>query len=91
MGKQTNKQFEVIPIDPNSNKFKKNGFDVTLVTDGIKLKGKLYDFSKGFAMFITSKEVTEIDIKADENKIKQLLRGIGYKQRGETKVLDQKL
>ena len=81
MGKQTNKQFELISVDPNSNKFKINGVDVSLVPDGIKKKGKVYDFSKGFALFITNKDVTERDIKVDENKIKQFRRDIGYKQR----------
>ena len=32
------------------------------------MKGKVYDFSKGFAMFITSKDLTERDIKGDEDK-----------------------
>ena len=45
MSKQTNKQFELISVDPYSNKFKINGVDVTLVPDGIKMKGKVYDFS----------------------------------------------
>ena len=36
-------------------------------------------------MFITNKNVTERDIKGDENKIKQFLRDIGYKQRGDSK------
>ena len=53
MGKQTNKQFELVSVDPNSNKFKINGVDVSLVPDGLKMKGKVYDFSKGFAFFIT--------------------------------------
>ena len=48
------------------------------------MKGDVYDFSKGFAMFITYKDVTGRDIKIDENKIKQFLRDIGYKQRGDT-------
>ena len=77
MGKQTNKQFELISVDPNSNKFKINGVDVSLVPNGIKMKGKVYYFSKGFLMFITNKNVTERDIKGDENKIKQFLRDIG--------------
>ena len=77
MGKQTNKQFELISVDPNSNKFKMNGIDVSLVPNGIKMKGKVYYFSKGFLMFITKKNVTERDIKGDENKIKQFLRNIG--------------
>ena len=85
MGKQTNKQFQLISVDPNSNKFKINDVDVSLVPDGIEMKGKFYDFFKGFALFINNKDVTERDIKGDENKIKQFLRDIGYKQRGDTK------
>ena len=91
MGKQTNKQFQLISIDPNSNKFKLNDVDVSLVPDGIKIKGKVYDFSKGFSIFITNKDVTERDIKGDEIKIKQFLRDIGYKQRGDTKSNRSKL
>ena len=63
MGKQTNKQFQLISVDANSNKFKINDIDVSLVPDGIKMKGKVYDFSKGFVLFITNKDVTERDIK----------------------------
>ena len=84
MGKQTIKQFELISFDANSNKFKINGIDVSLVPDGIKMNGNVYDFSKGFHMFITNKDVTEKDIKGDKN-VKQLLKDIGYKQRGDTK------
>ena len=91
MVNQTNKQFELISVDPNSNKFKINGVDVSLVPDGIKMKGKVYDFSKGFAIIITNKDVTERDIKGDESKIKQFLRDIGYKQRGDTKSNRSKL
>ena len=36
MGKQTNKQFQLISVDANSNKFKINGVDVSLVPDGKK-------------------------------------------------------
>ena len=43
MGKQTNKQIELKSVDPNSNNFKLNG----VVPDGIKMKGKVYDFLKG--------------------------------------------
>ena len=56
-----------------------------LTPNGIKLRNKNYDFTEGFLMFITNKNVTERDIKGDENKIKQFLRDIGYKQRGDTK------
>ena len=89
LGKQTNKQFKLISVDPNSNKFKVNGIDVFLVPDGIKLKGKVYHFSKGFAMFINSRDVTERDIKGDENKKNNILR-ILVKNRAYSKI-DQKL
>ena len=91
MGKQTNKQFKLILFDPNSNTFKINDVDVSLVPDGIKMKGKVYDFSKGFSIFITNKDVTERDIKGDEIKIKQFERDISYKQRGDTKSNRSKL
>ena len=71
VGKQTNKQFQLISVDANSNKFKINDIDVSLVPDGIKMKDKIYDFSRDFALFITIKDVTERDIKGNEIKIKQ--------------------
>ena len=55
------------------------------------MKSKVYDFSKGFVIFITNKDVNERDIKGDENKIKQFLRDIGYKQRGDIKSERSKL
>ena len=42
-------------------------------------------------MFITNKDLTERDIKGSENKIKQFLKDIGYKQRGDTKSNRSKL
>ena len=51
MGKQTNKQFELISVDPNSNEFQINGIDVSLVLDGMKMKGKNYDFSMSLLVF----------------------------------------
>ena len=91
MGKQTNKQLQLKSVDAKSIKFKINGIDVSLVPDGIKMKGKVYDFSKGFLMFTTNKDVTERNIKGDENKIKQFLKDIGYKQRGDNKRNRSKL
>ena len=91
MGKQRNNQFQLKSVDANSNKFKINGVDVSLVPDGIKKKGKVYDFSKGFAIFITNEYVTERVIKGDEDKLKKFLREIGYKQRGDTKSNRSKL
>ena len=42
-------------------------------------------------MFNTSKDVTERDIKGDEDKIKLFLKDIGNKQRGDTKSNRSKL
>ena len=56
-----------------------------ITPNGIKLRNNNSDFTKGFLMFINKKNVTERDIKCDENKIKRFLRDIGYKQRGDTK------
>ena len=83
--KQANIHFQLLSVDANSIKIKTNDIDVSLVSDGIKMKGKIYDFSKGFAMFITSKDVPERDIKGGEIKIKQFLKDIGYKPKGDTK------
>ena len=47
MGKETNKQFQLISFDANSNKFIINDLDVSLVPDGIKMKGKVYNFFNG--------------------------------------------
>ena len=68
MGKQTNQKFQLISVDPNSNKFEINCVDVSLVPDGIKMKGKVYDFSEGIAIFITNKDVTERNIKVMKTK-----------------------
>ena len=35
LGKQTDKQLELKSVDPNSNKFKINGVDVSLTTNGV--------------------------------------------------------
>ena len=91
MGKQTNKQLQLISVDPNSNKFKIYDVEESLVPDCIKIKGKVYDLSKGFFIFITNKDVTERDIKGDEIKIKQFLRDFSYKQRGDNKSNRSKL
>ena len=55
MGKQTNNQFQLISVDANSNTFKINGVDVSLVPDGLKMKGNVYDFSKGFSILLLIK------------------------------------
>ena len=54
-GKQTNKQFQLISADPYANNFKTIDVDVSLVPDGIKIKGKVYDFSKGFLYLLLIK------------------------------------
>ena len=51
---------------------------MSLVPDGKNMKGKVYDFSEGFAMFNTKKDVTEKDIKGDENKIEKVSKGYRF-------------
>ena len=75
MGKQTYKQFELISLDPNANKFKINGVDISPVLDGIKKNCKIYDFSKGFAMFITNEDESKRDIKGAGYEKKTISRG----------------
>ena len=85
MRKQTNIHLRLDPFDANENKFTVNNVPTHITPNGIKLRNNNYDFTKGFLMLITNKNVTKRDIKGDENNIKQFLRDIGYKQRGDTK------
>ena len=86
MGKQTNEQLELKSVDPNSNKFKINGVDVSPAPNGIKVNGRFYDFSRGFNLFVTNKDVTEKDIRGEGNKIRLFLTDINYnRKRGDTK------
>ena len=72
MGKQTHKQLELKSVDPSSNKFKINVVDVSLAPNGIKVNGRVYNFSSGFTLFVTNKDVTEKDIRGEGNKIRFL-------------------
>ena len=85
MRKQTNIQLRLVLFDANENEFTINNAPTRVTPNGIKLRNNNYDCTKGFHMIITNKNVTERDIKGDENKIKQFLRDIGYKQIGDTK------
>ena len=85
MRKQTNIQLRLDPFGANENEFTINNVPTHRTPDGIKLRNNNYDFTKGILMFVTNKNVTERDIKGDENKIKRFLRDVNYKQRGDTK------
>ena len=91
MRKQTNIQLRLVPFDANENEFTINNVPTRITPNGIKLRNNNYNFTKGFLMFITNKNVTKGDIKGDENKIKRFLSDIGYKQRGDTKSNRRKL
>ena len=69
MRKQTNIQLRLVPFDANEDEFTINKVPTRKKPNGIKLRNNNYDFTKGFLMFITNKNVTERDIKGDENKI----------------------
>ena len=70
MRKQTNIQLRLVPFDANENEFTINNVPAHITPNGIKQRNNNYDFTKGFLLFITNKNVTERDIKGDENKIK---------------------
>ena len=85
MRKQTNILLRLVPFDANENEFTINNVPTHITPNGMKLRNNKYDFTKGFLVFITNKNVTKRYIKSDENKIKRFLRDIGYKERGDTK------
>ena len=85
MRKQTNIQLRDVPSDANENEFTITNVPTRITPNGIEIRNNNFDFTKVFLMFITNKNVTERDIKGDENKITRFLRDIGYKQRGNTK------
>ena len=91
MRKQTNIQLRLVPFDANENEFTINNVPTRLTPNGRKLRNNNYDFTKGFLMFITNKNVTERDRKGDENKIKRFLRDIVINKEGILKVIDRKL
>ena len=81
MGKETNKQLELKLVDPNSNKFKINGVDVSLVPDGINIKSRVYDFLGVSLWFFINKDVTQKDIRGEENIIRLFLGDINYNRK----------
>ena len=81
IGKQTNKQLELKSVDPNSNKFKKNGADVSLEPNGIKVNDRVYDFSRGFTLFVTNKDLNKKNIRGEGNKIRLFLSDINYNRK----------
>ena len=81
MGKQTNKHLELKSVDPNSNKLKINGVDVSLAPNGIEGNGRVYNFSRGFTLFVTNKNVTEKDIRGEGDKLRLFLSDINYNRK----------
>ena len=66
--KETNIQLRLVPFDANENEFTIINVPTRITPNGIKLRNNNYDFTKGFFMFITNKNVTERDIKAMKTK-----------------------
>ena len=92
MGELTNKQLELKSIDPTSNKFKINGIDVSLAPNGRKIKNRVCDFCRIFTLFVTKKDVTQKDIRGEENKIRLFLSDINYnRNRADIKIYRVKL
>ena len=67
--KRSKIQLQLIPIDAKENEFTIIIVPTHITPNDIKLRNNNYDFSEGFLLFITDKNVTERDIKSDENKI----------------------
>ena len=65
---QKNKQLQLIPIDANLSNFRTNCTNLSN-RNCIKVKDNYYNFSKDFTVIVTIKDLTESDIKKDENKI----------------------
>ena len=59
MRKQTKIQLRLVPFDAHENKFTINNVPTHITPNGIKQRNNNYDFTKGFLMFITNKNVTE--------------------------------
>ena len=62
-----------------------------MTENGIRVRDNIYNFSKGFPLFFTNKDVTEKDIKSVENKIIRFLRDIVYKRERDNKSKRAKL
>ena len=59
MRKQTNIQLRLVPFDENENEFTISNVPTRITTNGIKLRINNFDFTNGFFMFSTNKNVTE--------------------------------
>ena len=79
MGAQTNPQLKLELKDLPSWRYKMNGVDITLEQGAFLVRDNVYEFSEGFADFLTKTNVTYDDkIEEDENKIKKFLKDIRY-------------
>ena len=66
--KRSNIELQLIPVDAKENNFTIIIVRTHITPNDIKLRNNHYDFSEGFLLFITDKNVTERDIRSDENK-----------------------
>ena len=73
---------ELLSFDSNSNKFKINGVDLSLAPNGIKIKTRVYHFSRDFTMFVSNKDPTQKDIRCEENEIRLFLSDINHNRKG---------
>ena len=53
-----------------------NDVDITLEQGAILVRDNIYEFSEGFADFLTKSNVLNDDIEQNENKIKRFLKDI---------------
>ena len=76
MGAQTNPQLKLELVDLPSRRYKMNGVDITLEQGAFLVRDNVYEFSEGFADFLTKSNITYDNIEEDENKIKRFLKDI---------------
>ena len=78
MTNQSNPQLKLMLGDLDIGEYKTNGVEVTYQKNAFMVRDNIYEFSDGLINFLTNPDVTNSDIREDENKIKKFLLGIGY-------------
>ena len=79
MRAQTNPQLKLELVELLSRRYKMNGVDITLEKGAFLVRDNVYEFSEGFADFLTKSNVTYDDkVEENENKVKRFLKDIRY-------------
>ena len=78
MTNQSNPQLKLMLGDLDIGEYKTNGVEVTYQENAFIVRDNIYEFSDGLINFLTNPDVTNSDIREDENKIEKFLLDIGY-------------